>query len=220
MPDEKAKEIKDDKGKEIRAMDENSTTNIDRSISRGIVTDALIFFILVIIISLAMIIISSLPKDTDYYYTHYSETDEYIEDSMQTVFSSTAPTVSYTDQFGIETEISSKNMEHLIIIDLDIRNTNTNELNTTSLQEGIEHELSSALTSVYPDTDFVFICAYADDDSKVPDSSTNIYLTNTESSLKPLDGLNPAYERVLTLPESRENGEQNNDIMIRLYLIK
>lgn len=215
MVKESQKNIKNEKKR-----NRQKSVQFDRPNTRWVVLDAVIFLILLLILSLSMLMISASPKDADHYYTHYDESDEYLEHSIQALLSSTTDSASYMDTMGNEIELGSQSMEHLILIDLNMRNSDSEEFNTTSLELGLEHDLLGALNSIIGvGQDFVFICQYTNSDNELIKTGSNIFLTNQETTMKLDKEKDPRFEKHLSLPSNPIDDLKGDEVVIRLYLV-
>lgn len=185
-----------------------------------IMLDAVVFLVLMLLVSVALILISSAPRDADHYFTHYHETDEYLENSMEMVFSSTVPKATYRDMNGFETEFVDQSIENLIIIDLSIRSLASDELNSTSLEHDLEHELMQALDTVIgSDQDFVFTCSYASQTGEIINDNSIIFITNLDEPYKLKENAKPSFEKHL-LASGIDNGNRSGDeVIIRIYFV-
>jgi hypothetical protein len=185
-----------------------------------IMLDAVVFLILMLLVSSALILISSAPRDADHYFTHYHETDEYLENSMEMVLSSTVPKATYRDINGFETEFVDQSIENLILIDLSIRSLASDDLNSTSLEYDLEHELVQALDMVIgSDQDFVFTCSYARQTGEINNDNSIIFITNLDEPYNIKENAKPSFEKHL-LASGSDNGNRSGDeVIIRIYFV-
>jgi hypothetical protein len=185
-----------------------------------IMLDAVVFLILMLLVSVALILLSSAPKDPDYYFTNYQETDEYLENSMEMVLSSTVPMATYRDLNGFETEFVDQSMENLIIIDLNIRCSSSDEVNSTSLEHDLEHELMKVLEGVIgSDQEFVFTCSYASQSGEISVDNSIIFITNLDETYKLKESAKPSFEKHLLASGNGEGNRGGDEVIIRLYFI-
>jgi len=182
--------------------------------------DAGVFFILMLLVSVALILLSTIPKDPDYYFTNYHETDEYLENSMEAILSSTVPKATYRDLNGFETEFIDQSLENLIIIDLNIRKSASDELNLTSLEQDLERELVQALGMVIGgDQEFVFTCSYMYPSDDISADDPIIFITNLDETYELKESVKPSFEKHL-LASGNNNGNRGGDeVIIRIYLL-
>lgn len=210
-PKKSTKSIKEDQYKGI--LDKRPNRN-------WIMLDAVVFLILILLVSVALILISSAPRDADHYFTHYHETDEYLENSMEMVLSSTVPKATYRDMNGFETEFVDQSIENLILIDLNIRSLASDDLNSTSLEHDLEHELMQALDTVIGiNQDFVFTCSYSSHTGEINDDNSIIFITNLDEPYNIEENAKPSFEKHL-LASGNDNGNRSSDeVIIRIYIV-
>jgi hypothetical protein len=177
--------------------------------------DVAIFFVLILVISSAMIVVSTLPKDNTSYYTEYTETDEYIEESMDNILDSTVPVVSYHSNPKMETQYYDYSFEDLILLDITIRIGQAGEANLTSLETGIESELKNLLDQSLGEHSGYILTAI---EGNSQNNSISIIISNQPGAVFPVNSGEPDFEKQLISSYSREDGDKDPGIIIRLYL--
>ncbi|WP_455392147.1 hypothetical protein [[Eubacterium] cellulosolvens] len=194
-------------------------TEISRSL---IILDALVLLILISSVSIAMLWVSSIQKDSTIYYTEYNETDEYVETSMHVVFSSTVPIVTYVDSAGDRTEYAGQSVESLILIDLALRNNKAELLNESNLELGLESAILSFFTSVFGERgDFILWAGFDgyDDINAEEDLAKHIMISNLVAPPSIGKDLNPGYETHLTPLSTGKSSSAQNPVVIQLYFV-
>ena len=192
----------------------------------GLVLDAGLFLIILVAVSIALIFISSMPKQSNTYYLEFPESDEYVHDTMGTILDSTVPRVEYSDGAGEGTEYVGMSVEQLVLVDLALRNARSGELNinTSSLEHGIERELGSMLAySFGHGNNFVFTAAYASEPVVRAENGSVIFISDlAEIELGPDTASEPVYEVRVAAGAAGTKADQragNDEVVIRLYLI-
>lgn len=181
-----------------------------------IITDGIVFFIIILALSFSIIIISSMAQESTGYYENYGDSDDYIENSMQNILSSTVPSVIYQDSTGSQNEYTGQTVERLIQIDLNIR-ASSNGFNQSSLKLGIGHELEKLLNSAYGvDKSYIFTAVGLRSSSS--ESVAEISISNLLSPPQ-VDGTEPVFEKQLKLSNGDRAGTDISEVNIRLYLI-
>jgi hypothetical protein len=212
------KTTKNDKSNDDQSIQKNIHPN--RTGTRWIVLDAVIFLVLLLILSLSMLLISASTKDVDHYYKHYNESDEYLEHSIQALLSSTIDSTYYVDPSGNEVKFGSLSIEDLIVIDLNMRNAETDDINITSLEADFETELFEDLNSILgKHQDFVFVCQYSNSGSGLIKTSSNIYLTNQDNPKGLNKNIEPRFEKQIAIPDFTDNNSLGDEVVIRLYVV-
>jgi hypothetical protein len=175
-----------------------------RSNRNWIMLDAVVFLILILLVSVALILISSAPRDADHYFILYS----------------TVPKATYRDMNGFETEFVDQSIENLILIDLNIRSLASDDLNSTSLEHDLEHELLQALDTVIGiNQDFVFTCSYSSHTGEINDDNSIIFITNLDEPYNIEENAKPIFEKHL-LASGNDNGNRSSDeVIIRIYFV-
>ncbi len=208
--------------KEKKAEAENDKKNTSLRKHRSIL-DAVLFFIIVLALSSAMIIISSTIEESNEYYLRYDRSDEYIENSMHTILYSTVPRAAYQDQNGQKTEYVGQSVEQLIITDLAIRNANNDKINFSSMENGIEEELSEKFNFLTADDrNFIITCGYQKAAVVDRHNISALFISNMNEPPKLEESSSPDYEFHLTLPMTSSNHPSNTGsevILIRLYFV-
>ena len=191
----------------------------DRSYhKRRIVLDSVVFLIIVVITSLAMIMISSGLEGSNSYYKNYPGSEEYIEISMQSILSSTVPEVSYYDLVGARTVFSGQTIEGLIQTDLAVRGADTINFNLSSLEQGLESRIKTTINSVFLNKNYILIA----EPETTSTGDDRIYITNMQTAPKLTNLDSPNFEKRLGSSWSDEDDAGNvgnNDIIVRLYLL-
>ena len=216
MKEEKTKTGKLDKNKNTKQPGERPTLSRTR-----IILDALIFLIILLAVSLSMIIISSALEEPKNFYVDYSNSNEYIDHSMQSILHSTVPKTEYYNIKGERTEYIGQSIERLIIIDLNIRSScaGDSNFNQSSLEMGIESELEAALNIILgDDTKYVFAAEIKkSDNSEVNDAE---FILSNAVNPPEIEESTPSYEKHLTPPiDSLGINIDTSLVMIKLYLI-
>ncbi len=144
---------------------------------------------------------------------------------MQSFLKSTIPNAKYTDNSGITTEYSGNTVEQLLLVDLAIRNDTSGALNKTSLEKGIEHEISNLMTTIFEMGQKVVLTAEfetskAQNADKV-NLNTTIVLTNSETPLNLNLDLksSPEFEKHLKIKSTTKENPESSEAVIKLYLI-
>ena len=177
--------------------------------------DIAIFFVLIIVISSAIVIASMIPKDTTSYYTNYTETDEYVEESMDNILASTIPAVSYQSQTNTELQYFDYSFQELILLDMAIRSEGDDDINLTSLETGIESELKDVLDkSLGVHSDYIFIV----NEGSSQDNNRSIVISYQSDIILPSQGDKPNFEKHLIPLYSRDGDRNDLEIIIRLYI--
>ncbi len=188
-----------------------------------LILDAVLFFIILLAVSIPMVMISAEPKEKNQYYINYEDSDEYIDDSMQMILDSTVPNVTYQDLNGIRTEVNNLNIADLILIDLIIRSGDPGEVNFTSLENEFEAKLFTILDSVFGgNRDFMLIVGPSNlvTNGAEQNYSEYILITNINPSpqLQDLNQFDFTYEKRLTKLDNVKNKLNNGEIIVKLYL--
>ena len=208
--------------KEKKAKAENDKKNTSLRKHRSIL-DAVLFFIIVLALSSAMIIISSTIEESNEYYLRYDRSDEYIENSMHTILCSTVPRAAYQDLNGQKTEYVGHSVEQLIITDLAIRNANHGEINFSSLENGIEDELSEKFDFlIADDRNFIITCGYQK--AAVVDryNISALFISNMNEPPELEESSSPDHEFHLAIPMKTSTGPSTTGsevVFIRLYFV-
>ena len=154
--------------------------------------------------------------DNTSYYTKYTETDEYIEESMDSILDSTIPVVSYHNLESIETKFYDYTFEELIILDITIRTGQADETNLTSLGANLEFELKGLLDqSLGEHSGYILTASEVNNQN----NSKNIMISNQPNPVFPTTDDEPDFEKHLILSYSLKEDDKNPEIIIRLYLI-
>ncbi len=215
MIDKKNKGSDHRKSKRAHKINDQPKTN-----RPWLILDAILFLILLLVASLSMVIISSTPGESNSFYTNYTESDEYIEYSMQMILSSTVRKVVYYDVNGSMTEIMDQTFEHLILMDLAIRTGEFGEFNSPALDQGLQNDLEYTLNAVFGMRgNFIFTAGIAVEVGVEQNSSTNIIITNLDEPPQLDDEVTPHFEKHLSSPNTVKSNFGSNQVIIRLYLI-
>ena len=219
METKKKKNLDNEKQKEHEESKKIQQKDIPKKFkSPWLVLDAGLFFILILICSIVLIMVSGETKDSTYYYTRYPETDEYIEDTMQVVLSSTVPHVAYYDYKNSKTEFVDYTIEHLIIIDLTIRDGDFEDLNASSLEHSLENEILTILNSAIGENrNFIFTVSLESESDGVQNISNSIFISNTDIPPHGVNQLEPSYEKHITYSSYDQIDSGCDKIVIRLY---
>jgi len=191
-----------------------------------LILDAVLFVLILFSLSLSILLLSSeFGEDIDYY-VGYHETDEYIEYSIQAVFDSTVPRVTYQDLNHHNSEFIGQSVETLILQDLNIRLSGGLDLNETNLEQNIEQAILTTFNQVFEkDTKFVLTAGKfaqkpsADD---VPELEIVITNSNIDFELENSEEFRKNYDTVFE--KFIENINIDNDptsdvVVIKLYLL-
>jgi carbamoylphosphate synthase small subunit len=167
-----------------------------------------------------MIVISSIPKESDDYYKKYDRSDEYIETSMQTMLDSTVPEAIYHYNDHGETRYIGQKIENIIILDLNIRSTGSGKFNQSNLEAGIEQEIRLKIESILGiDIDYIFI-ASGGSDPKNGEIEAELIISNIAGgSLPDIEAFTPVYEKHFPISTTAETDTDIGEVLIELYII-
>jgi hypothetical protein len=104
------------------------------------------------------------------------------------------------------------------LIDLTLRSVNV-DLNFSSLEHGIEHEIGSIFESVFePDQDFVLTAMFIGQPENDQNNS-EVIISNIRSPPQLNENTKPKFEKNLELYNLGPEKKENEEIVIKLYLI-
>lgn len=181
--------------------------------------DALLFAIILTMISLTLIIVSSMPKETNTFYDNYNETEEYLENMMVTILDSTVSKTSYNDSNGVSTDYIGQTVEQLIFIDLSIRASDDGEFNKSDLERGIEGEINNVLTRALGEgRDFVLSVEILEQSRQSKTENVLIISNILEPPevKKDVPVFERRYQKLSILTDDQDTPEE---IFIKLYLM-
>lgn len=187
-----------------------------------IILDTLVFFILLLAVSYAMVTVSLKPVEPNKYFTEFDETDEFAETFMQAILGTTVPEVNYIDSKGQKTDFTGRTVQDLILIDLAIRAEASSDFNETNLMNNIEERIFEILNSVFHGrSHFLIWVGEEDQDLSASDqnSTKNIVITSLARVPKVPTDSEPSFEKHLHSPLPTKSDTMTGDIVMRLYFI-
>jgi hypothetical protein len=191
--------------------------------------DILAFFIILIALSTALILVST-PTDPNRYYSNYHSTDEYVELAMETMLSSTVPMIEYQIEDPISNsnkadvftmEFSDETIEWLIGFEIFYITEIVDKANGSAGQSSLENQIRQALDNAFDDKiKYVLVAGFADNLEKgTPDPAGVIIISNTNFQGTPNDLNGAVYKKNMENNYTVSNLDDQNQILIRLYIL-
>ena len=216
---EKGKTKKTKKTTGVRKRVNGSGTSPNKQL---IILDTLVFFILLLAVSYAMLAVSLKPDEPNKYFTEFDETDEFAETFMQAILGTTVPETNYIDSKGQKTDFTGRTVEDLILIDLAIRAEASSDFNETHLMNNLEEKIFEILNSVFHGRSHFLLWVGEDEhasSASEQNSTMNIVITSLTSTPKVPSDSEPTFEKHLNSPTDTKGDVTPGNFVMRLYFL-
>jgi hypothetical protein len=186
---------------------------------RRMILDSVLFILILFVLSISLIFISGLDKEPNAYYEKYQTTDENIEQSMNSILSSTVPRAVYTDKSGTQHEYVGNSVEDLLISELVIIASN-NDYNRSNLEFVLESEINELLKSSFSQSqDYLLLAKFATDNSNTGSGTEpEVIISNLDDELELKLDVKPIFIKEINTAASDRSDLPGNEIIIELYL--
>lgn len=182
-----------------------------------------LFLILSIAVSSYMIYVSSSKSESTKYYTNFQDSTEYTETTMHTLLHSTLPKTTYEDNDGLTSTYIGYSVEHLLIVDSNLRIENDTTLNISNLEEGIEKQIQVFMESSFNNRQDYVLLVQSLNSSNSKDTQLDDYLFVISS----LDGKfkieklneNPDFQKQLITFEHTKAESEPFELVLKFYYI-
>jgi hypothetical protein len=185
---------------------------------RRILLDSILYIIIILALSIALIFISVLPKETDTYYENYQESDENIEQSMDSFLHSTVPRVEFVYDNGLEKEYVGLTVEELLIEELLILSSD-DEYNSSDLEDGIESHITELLSSSFSSAQQYILTVKFDKSDNNGHDEPVIVISNFGRENEPDKSDKAVYTKYIDLTTSGRFKLPGSSIVIKFYLM-